>query len=272
MKPTIEKKSSRLPSMLSRVPAFTLALSAAALTAATPAVATTPCQDCRMASVMPEPQDPAKAPWWQPRHEAKLAEVRAMRESGRSPKVVFLGDSITQGWENVGKPVWDEAFAGYDALNLGFAGDKTENVRWRLKQGEIDGIAPRVVVLMIGTNNTGDRHDEPRKTEAGVLNVLQDLRQRLPGAKVLLLAIFPRGFKADDAMRAVNAEVNQQIRVHADGERVHFLDIGASLMNADGTLSPEVMPDGLHLSERGYRQWAQAMQPTLAKLLDASKP
>ncbi|WP_431266236.1 platelet-activating factor acetylhydrolase IB subunit [Roseateles chitinivorans] len=210
-------------------------------------------------------------PWWRPRHEAKLAEVRAMRAAGRSPQLVFIGDSITQGWEAVGQPVWAEHFARHDALNLGFSADKTENVLWRLQQGEIDGIAPKVAVLMIGTNNTGDRRDDPAVTAAGVRRVVDEIRLRLPTTKILLLAIFPRGARPDDAMRAVNTRINARIGAFADGRSVHFLDIGASLMNADGSLSPEVMPDQLHLSEKGYRLWAQAMQPTLSRLLDESR-
>jgi beta-glucosidase len=220
----------------------------------------------------PAPQTLAWAlPWWRPRHEAKLAEIRAMREAGKSPQVVFIGDSITQGWEQAGKAVWAEHFARYDALDLGFAGDKTENVLWRLQQGEIDGIAPKVAVLMIGTNNTGDRNDDSAMTAAGVRRVIDEIRLRLPTTKILLLAIFPRGARADDAKRAVNTRINARISAFADGRSVYFLDIGAALTNADGSLSPDVMPDQLHLSEQGYRQWALAMQPTLTRLLGSSR-
>jgi len=226
----------------------------------------------RSAAETPAPQTQAwSLPWWRPRHEAKLAAIRELRASGRSPQLVFIGDSITQGWEDAGKAVWAERFAKHDALNLGFGGDKTENVLWRLQQGEIDGIAPKVAVLLIGTNNTGDRGDDPDTTAAGVRRVLDEIRLRLPDTKILLLAIFPRGARADDAKRAVNTRINARIRGFADGRVVHFLDVGASLTNADGSLSPEVMPDQLHLSEVGYRQWALAMQPTLTRLLDASR-
>ncbi|WP_431047074.1 platelet-activating factor acetylhydrolase IB subunit [Roseateles sp. L2-2] len=210
-------------------------------------------------------------PWWRPRHEAKLAEVRTMRAAGKTPQLVFIGDSITQGWEAAGQAVWAERFARYDALNLGFSADRTEHVLWRLQQGEIDGIAPKVAVLMIGTNNTGDRHHDPAVTAAGVRRVIDEIRTRLPTTKILLLAIFPRGAKSDDALRAINTQVNARIRAFADDRSVYFLDVGASLANADGSLSPEVMPDQLHLSELGYRRWAQAMQPTLDRLLEASR-
>lgn len=209
-------------------------------------------------------------PWWRPRHEAKLAEVRALRAAGKSPRLVFIGDSITQGWEAAGRAVWADRFARYDALNLGFSADRTEHVLWRLQQGEIDGIAPQVAVLMIGTNNTGDRRHDPAVTAAGVRRVIDEIRLRLPTTRILLLGIFPRGARPDDALRAINEQVNARIRAFADDRTVYFLDIGASLMNADGSLSPDVMPDQLHLSEQGYRQWAQAMEPTLDRLLDVS--
>lgn len=230
------------------------------------------CADYRTESLTPSPLMQAWAlDWWMPRHEQKLAAVRALRESGRNPEVVFIGDSITQGWEDAGKAVWAEYFARYDALNLGFGGDHTENVLWRLQHGEIDGIAPKVTVLMIGTNNTGDRQDVPAVTAAGVRRLITEIRMRQPSTRILLLAIFPRDAKPDGRARAINHQVNAIIRDFADGQVVHFLDVGASLTNADGTLSPDVMPDFLHLSERGYRQLAQAVEPTLTRLLKTAR-
>ncbi|MDH0867210.1 GDSL-type esterase/lipase family protein [Mitsuaria sp. GD03876] len=230
------------------------------------------CADYRTESVTPSPLLQAWAvDWWMPRHEQKLAAIRAMREAGRNPEVVFIGDSITQGWEDAGKAVWAEHFARHDALDLGFGGDHTENVLWRLQHGEIDGIAPKVAVLMIGTNNTGDRQEDPRTTAAGVRRLIDEIRMRQPSTRILLLAIFPRDPRPDGPLRAINHQVNAILRTFADGQVVHFLDIGASLTNPDGTLSPEVMPDWLHLSERGYRLWAEALAPTLARLLSESR-
>jgi beta-glucosidase len=137
-------------------------IGAASMAASAAPVAEAPAASAvgRSEAETPVPQTQAwSLPWWRPRHEAKLSEIRAMRAAGKSPQLVFIGDSITQGWEAVGQPVWAQHFARYDALNLGYGGDKTENVLWRLQQGEIDGIAPKVAVLMIGTNNTGDRKD-----------------------------------------------------------------------------------------------------------------
>ena len=97
--------------------------------------------------------------------------------------------------------MWTKYYADRNALNLGFSGDRTENVLWRLQNGEIDGIAPKLAVIMIGTNNTGHRSDPPEQIAAGVQAILSELQQRLPDTKVLLLAIFPRGADKDDPMR-----------------------------------------------------------------------
>lgn len=226
------------------------------------------CPDYRTESVTPTPLNQVWAlEWWIPRHEKKLEEIRQLKAAGLGPEVIFIGDSITQGWENQGKEAWARHYARYNALNLGFGGDHTENALWRLQHGEIDGIAPKVAVMMIGTNNTGDRQEDPRTTAAGVKRLLDEVRTRLPDTKVLLLAVFPRAEKADDRMRRLNDGVNVLISGYADGRNVHFLNINEALTNPDGSLSKDVMFDLLHLTEKGYALWAQSMQPTLQKLL-----
>jgi lysophospholipase L1-like esterase len=201
--------------------------------------------------------------WWLPRHEQKLVELAERGEVD----LVMIGDSITHGWETTGAPVWDEYYADRRAFNLGFGGDRTEQVLWRLAHGAVDGISPRLVVLMIGTNNTGHRRDPPAETAAGIAAILDELERRLPATRVLLLAVFPRGADPEDELRRLNEAVNERIARFADGERVFFLDLGDTFLEPDGTLSQEVMPDLLHPSEEGYRRWAQAMEPTLERLL-----
>ncbi|MTW09953.1 1,4-beta-D-glucan glucohydrolase [Pseudoduganella eburnea] len=226
------------------------------------------CSGDRAQAVTPEPLSHAWAlPGWLPRHEKKLEEVRKLKAAGKSPKLVFIGDSITEGWENSGKAVWQRYYAKYDAVALGFGGDHTENVLWRLRHGEVDGIAPRVAVLMIGTNNTGDRNDDPAATAAGVKAIIDELHGRLPKTKVLLLAVFPREEQPSALLRRLNESVNAIIANYADGRSVFFANINAALLNADGTLSRDVMPDLLHPQERGYEIWARNMEPTLRKLL-----
>ena len=226
------------------------------------------CPDYRTQAVTPEPLSHAWAlPHWLPRHEKKLAELRQLKAAGKKPQVVFIGDSITEGWENAGRAVWQRNYAKYDALALGFGGDHTENVLWRLQHGEVDGIAPKVAVLMIGTNNTGDRNDDPAATAAGIKAIVNDLRKRLPRTKVLLLAVFPREEQPSAYLRRLNDSVNAIIANYADGRDVFFADINARLANADGTLSRDIMPDLLHLNERGYEAWAQGIEPIMKKLM-----
>ena len=228
----------------------------------------TSCPDYRTHAVTPEPLAHAwSLAWWMPRHEMKMEENRKLKAAGRKPQVVFIGDSITEGWEKSGRPVWDRYYAKYDAVALGFGGDHTENVLWRLRHGEVDGLAPKVAVLMIGTNNAGDRNDDPKATAAGVKAIIDELRSRLPKTKVLLLAIFPREEQPTAFLRRLNEQVNALIAGYADGRHVFFANINDKLLNADGTLSREVMPDLLHPEEKGYEIWARSMDPILKKLL-----
>ena len=228
----------------------------------------TACPDYRRESVTPSPLLEAwSVGWWMPRHQAKLDEIRQHREAGRQVELAFIGDSITQGWENEGRAAWASHFARYNAVNLGFGGDKTENVLWRLTQGELDGFGPRVAVLMIGTNNTGDRQEDPRSTAAGIRRLLDEIKAHQSATKVLLLAIYPREEKPGGPLRAINTRVNELISGFADGQRVFFLNINPQLVNADGTLSADVMPDWLHLSPKGYAIVARNLAPTLEKLL-----
>ncbi len=233
--------------------------------AAKPGIA---CPDYRTESVTPATLDESWAVgWWMPRHEQKLQEKATLLAAGTGPEIVFIGDSITQGWEKDGAEVWRHHYAERHALALGFGGDRTENVLWRLQHGEIDGISPKVAVMMIGTNNTGHRAEDPQTTAKGIKRLIQEIRQRMPKTKVLLLAIFPRGEKPDDFLRGLNERVNKIIAGYADGQSVYFLDINDALLNRDGTLDRAIMPDLLHPNAKGYAIWQRAMDPTLQGLL-----
>jgi beta-glucosidase len=140
---------------------------------------------------------------------------------------------------------------------------------WRLQNGEIDGISPKAVVMMIGTNNTGLRGENPETTADGIKRLVGEIRQRLPKSKLLLLAVFPRDEKPDSYARKMNDRVNTIIANYADGHDVFFLNINAALTQADDTLSKEVMPDFLHPNEKGYEIWQHEMAPLLNKLLTA---
>ncbi|NQV23081.1 MAG: acetylglucosamine-6-sulfatase [Rhodopirellula sp.] len=215
-------------------------------------------------SVTPEVQTAAWAvKWWQPRHDQKLADLKKMEQVD----LLMVGDSITQGWEGRGKNVWAEYYVPRNAFNIGFSGDRTENVLWRLQHDAVKGISPKLAVVMIGTNNTGHRQDPAEETAAGIKAIIAELQKQLPKTKILLLAIFPRGAKTDDPLRKLNAEINEIIADFADDQKVYFLDINSEFLDDDGTLPRSVMPDLLHPQEAGYATWAKAMDPTIAKLM-----
>ncbi len=211
-------------------------------------------------AVIPVPQTET---WWTDRHERTVTRVREGQVD-----LLFIGDSITQGWEEDGRLVWDTYYGNRRAVNLGFNSDQTENVLWRLQHGELDGIAPRLAVVMIGTNNTAMREDPPEHTAAGVKAILTTLRTRLPQTQILLLAVFPRGVSDDDPLRRVNRAVNERLRAFADQRHVFFLDLSQRFLNDHGRLSEDVMPDRLHPSEHGYRLWAEGMEDLVKQLLD----
>lgn len=180
-------------------------------------------------------------------------------------KLLFLGDSITAGWGGQ-KAIWDAAFSKYAPANFGIGGDRTQHVLWRINNGELDGFTPKVLVLMIGTNNSGD--NSPEEIAAGITKIVETIQQKSPATKILLLAVFPRGDKTSQAAKRQKLKtVNEHIAKLNDGKRVFFLDIGAKFLEADGTLTQEVMPDLLHLSPKGYQIWADAITPELAKLM-----
>jgi lysophospholipase L1-like esterase len=178
--------------------------------------------------------------------------------------LIFIGDSITQGWEGAGKQVWEEFYGKRNAVNLGIGGDRTQHVLWRLDHGNIEGISPKLAVLMIGTNNSGSNSSE--QIAEGVKLIVEKLRAKLPDTKVLILGIFPRGPDASNKNRQVNKGANTIIATLADGKSVHYLDIGKHFLAADGTLSKEVMPDLLHLNEKSYRTWAESIDPKVKEL------
>ena len=201
---------------------------------------------------------------WMKLHESFL-------ERAKKPiDLLFLGDSITQGWGGKDKDgkgpaeVWERYYAPRNAANFGIGGDRTQHVLWRLDNGEVDGISPKVAVLMIGTNNAGTNSAE--EIAEGVTAIVKKLQDKLPSTKILLLGVFPRS-QNPDKVRAKLDEVNATIKKLDDGKTVHYLDIGPAFLEEDKSISKEIMPDFLHLSRKGYRIWADAIEPTLSKLL-----
>ena len=181
--------------------------------------------------------------------------------------LLFLGDSITEGWTNnkTNKEVWDKNYGDLKAADFGIGGDRTEHVLWRMDNGELDGISPKVVVLMIGTNNTGGWSADD--IAAADTKIVKTLHEKLPTTKVLLLAIFPRGAKATDPIRAKIKKVNEALAKLDDGKTTRYLDFGDKFLDADGNLPKEIMPDSLHPNAKGYEIWASAMKPLLDEMM-----
>jgi len=179
--------------------------------------------------------------------------------------VIFLGDSITQGWEG-NKKIWTENFGAFKPVNLGISGDQTGHVLWRITDGkEIAPLKPKVAVIMIGTNNTGGHSAE--QIAGGIEAIVKELRKQKPEMKILLLGVFPRSAKAEDAIRAKIKKINETIAKLDDGKFVFYKDIGDKFLDKDGTLDKKIMPDLLHLSAAGYEIWASAVKEDIAKLL-----
>ena len=213
-------------------------------------------------------------PGWADRHKAVLDAVRSHPDT----QLVLIGDSITNNYDKAKppnenfQPIWKQFYEPRKALNLGFSGDTTVNVLWRLDHGEVDGIHPKVAVLLIGTNNTG--HDQTaEQTETGIDAVVADLEQRLPETRILLLAILPS--EISDRKTEADQSVNQYLATcYAENPRVTYLDIG-SIFYSNGTLNAAMFYDlrlpwhgkPLHPDTNGQRMMAEAIEPTLSKLM-----
>ncbi|HLW68156.1 MAG TPA: platelet-activating factor acetylhydrolase IB subunit [Gemmataceae bacterium] len=203
---------------------------------------------------------------WVARHESFVARAKK-----GDVDVVFLGDSITHGWEGAGKKVWADKFEKLKAANFGIGGDRTEHVLWRITEGkELEGISPKVAVLMIGTNNVGS--NSPEQIAEGVGAIVSTLRHK--NIKVLLLGVFPRASAPKEEKVAPAAslnpkikQINDIIKKMDDGKNIVYMDIGSKFLTEDGGLSREIMPDLLHLSPKGYEIWADAITPKLEEML-----
>ena len=183
--------------------------------------------------------------------------------------LVFLGDSITAGW-NGAKEVWDKSFSAYKPVNFGIGGDRTQHVLWRIQNGELDGISPKALVLMIGTNNSGG--DVAEGTAKGIKNIVDTVRTKCPNTKILLLAIFPRGPVAGtpekpNPGRTKNDAVNAIISKLDDGKHVFYLDIGKVFLKEDGSFKDDISKDYLHFNPAGYQLEADAIKDKLAELM-----
>ncbi len=209
---------------------------------------------------------------WNQRHAA----IQAIKDKV-NPELVFLGDSITHLWAgepnepkgNRGADSMKDLCAGRSMLNLGFGWDRTQNVLYRLEHGELDGLKPKAVVLLIGTNNLAvtkqARENTPAEIAEAIALIVTRVQAKCPGVKVVLMGVFPRGEKPKDPKRAKIAEINKLIAKLGEKPGVTYLDITAKLTNPDGSISKDVMGDYLHPTAKGYAIWAEALKPVLAK-------
>ncbi len=203
--------------------------------------------------------------WWGQRQ-------KRVNERLRKGKVgmLFIGDSITHGWENRGRKIWNEYYAPRNAVNMGFSGDRTEHVLWRLDNSNLKRISPKLAVVMTGTNNSNGDEYTAEEIADGIIAICERLRCKLPKTKILLLAIFPRG-QEPTAQREKNAKASLLASQIADGEMIHYLDINSGFLSEDGMLGRDIMPDYLHPNKTGYKIWAEAIEPKVAELMGENK-
>jgi lysophospholipase L1-like esterase len=203
---------------------------------------------------------PVPRPDKQAVHERLVAGIQAQK-----PDLIFIGDSITENFTRQGKAMWDRHYAARNAFNLGVGADRTQHVLWRLENGELDGISPRLAVILIGTNNAGNT--PPEDIAAGIAAIVNRVSMKLPETRILLMGIFPRGEKPDDPKRIAAAQVNERIARFSDGKKVFFLDLTQRFLAPDGTIPRDLMADFLHPTERGHEIWAEAIEPMVAGVM-----
>lgn len=208
---------------------------------------------------------------WEERHEAVMKVKAAI-----DPEIVLIGDSITHFWGGQpdggklggrGTETWEQLFGQRRVLNLGFGWDRTQNVLKRITLGELDDLKPKVIVLHIGTNNLAQtencRANTPDEIAAGIGAIIAQAQAKCPGAKIILMGIFPRGEKPEDPKRAVLKEINALLAPLGQRPGVTFLDITSHWLEADGSISKAIMPDFLHPNQKGYAVWAEALKGVL---------
>lgn len=207
------------------------------------------------------------------------AELMQKKSQGRID-VYFEGDSITRRWGTSDSEYadflanWKQNFFGWNAADFGWGADTVQNILWRLEQGELSGVHPKVIVLLAGTNNVGDAVSADKRdavineVSSGIHQILALMQQQAPQATILLTALTPRnGKQGETTVMPVIEAINQKLAALADGKRIRFITLNAQLADASGKLREGMTVDGLHLSVRGYQIWADALKPHLRELL-----
>jgi lysophospholipase L1-like esterase len=219
------------------------------------------------------PAVPADAPRMRADRNSHLAHQQLLAKAkAGGVDVYFVGDSITRRWGALDYPDflehWKKTFHGWNAGNFGWGADRTENILWRLENGELDDVAPKVIVILAGTNNVGkEPGDESKVADVtrGLSAIVAACRKKAPATTIVLTAIFPRN--DNPAVMPTIDRINANLAKLADGSSIRFLDVNAKLADAKGILFEGIMVDGLHPSLKGYAVWAQGLKPVLTELL-----
>jgi lysophospholipase L1-like esterase len=242
-------------------------------------------------------QNSATTPVFHAGTTAKHEKINDRAKQG-DVDLLFLGDSITEGWAGSGRKVWEKYYGNRKAMNAGVGGDRTQHVLWRLDNGNIDGIHPKLAVIMIGTNNSNNNDNTAEEIADGVKAIVKEVHEKLPETKILLLGIFPRGATTDEQLEKIitrngqreidpselhakiaaakeatmkqrekNAEASSLASQVADNNMIFYMDIGDKFLTPDGVLSKDIMPDYLHPNAKGYEIWAETIEPKVAELL-----
>jgi N-acetylglucosamine-6-sulfatase len=208
------------------------------------------------------PRSGTSAPDFLKAHQRLLARTK---QGGID--LLLLGDSLIQFWDKY-PDAFDKAFGDYKTANYGVAGDRVENLLWRIENGELEGLKPRVILLMIGTNNTGINAAD--QIAAGISHTVQTLRSKCPDSKILLLSILPRAREGEEAKSDAINTINSAISKLDDGSTVKYIDLASKFKSPDGKISRELMVDGMHLTGKGYNLWGDTLEDILKPLMTAS--
>jgi lysophospholipase L1-like esterase len=205
---------------------------------------------------MPAATHPAPRIDWLYRFEVNLEKYKGPHD------MIWDGDSITDGWQGNGRAVWEAHFGKIKVADFGISGDQVQHVVWRVQHGQLDGQDPKLVMLMIGTNNLSQKVED---VAAGIKMLIGEYEKRCPHAQILLLGVFPRSANPTDPARAWIKGLNAIISGYVSDPHVTYLDFGADFLQPDGTLPADIMPDHLHPNAKGYEIWAKAITPVVQK-------
>ncbi len=209
--------------------------------------------------VPPNAPDTRGAGW----EKRALENIARGKEMAGSVGVIFDGDSITDFWQKRGLAIWTARFTKYHPIDFAISGDVTQSVLWRLAHGQAEGMHPKLIALMIGTNNMKET-STPEQIAGGVSAIIAEYQKRCPDAVILLQAIFPRSQEPTDPFR-LKVKATNELLAKLGTDKVVYLDFGEKFLRPDGKLGKDIFPDSLHPNEKGYQIWADAIQPLLDK-------